>query len=565
MALFDRFLRGGRHRAHAAGIALLEEGRFGEAVDQLREAAYGHGDAATSIASYHFRLALVGEGRRLLRLGDHAGARTHFAEAVELWPVYPDLHCLLGAACAAAQDWDDALARSRSALRVNPDYVEARLLEAAALQQLGRRREAAESLNALLESGRRVEHWLLERLARPAGWKARNLPKDLEALVVEAVATVSEKEAVTAAVALCRAGRWEEGSKRFADLVQRRPRYPDYRTRHAAALFQLGRNDAALAELEAALALNESYLAAADLKALVLADGGRCGSAHRFLADCDRQRGTMDRNGTHEALFAAYLRGVLAVLLGRPAEVAGRLEGWTDLPRIFARAELLLAAAEDLSGRSEACAQRLEVLAAEWSGESVYTWLLACHLLREGRYRDLEKVLSHWPADARGADPRPLFLEGHLAVDLGRPPALPPGPIGKAGDGADEPLVGADGPTPGPAAWTFLAARAAWLKGDREQAWSLCRELAREGMTERSLRLQTLVAAGDGDPEETWSPEPLLPESCLAAATHLHLARDEADAADRLLAGQIRLHPHDPLVCWLSSGFWLEPVRGWIG
>ena len=564
MTLLDRLLRGGRNRAHAEGIALLEDGRYAEAVDRLREAAHGRGDAANSIASYHFRQALVAEGRRLLRSGDPARARACFAEAAELWPVYPDLHCLLGAARVALGVWEGALAAARAALRINADYVEARLLEATALQGLGRRREAAEALAALQESGRRVEHWLLERLRRDGGYTAEQLPPDLPELVAEAAAGVSEKEEVAAAVALCRAGRWDEGLERFAGLVERRPRYPDYRTRHAAALFQLGRNDEALSEAEAALALNEAYRAAADLKALILADGGRIMEARRFLEQVDARRGDSPPGSGQEDLFGAYLRGVLLLLTGAPASVAGLLAPWPELTRTFARAELLLAAADDLLGRPDACVRRLEAVAAEWGGEPVYAWLLACHLLGRQRHRDAMAVLAHWPrSEGPARDGRPLFLEGHVALNQGRVPAMPPDL--EAADDAAGAAVAAGGPVPGPAAWDFLRARAAWLRGDARTCYDLCRKLGAGGESERLLRLRAGAACNLEGDAAAWRPQPVLPEACLPAAVQLHLTRGEAETALGLLAAQARLHPDDPAVCWLAPGFWFEPVRSWIG
>ncbi len=565
MALLDRFLRGGRNRAHADGIALLEEGRFAEAVARLREAAHGRGDAANSIAAYHFRQALVAEGRRLLRAGEAEEARAHFHEAVALWPVYPDLHCLLGAARLALGVWDGALSAARAALRVNPDYVEARLLEAAALQGLERPREAAEALTALQESGRRVEHWLIDRLKRDGGWQADTLPGNLPALVAEAAAGVSEKEEVAAAVALCRAGRWEEGLERFAGLVQRRPRYPDYRTRHAAALFQLGRHDEALAEAEAALALNESYRAAADLKALVLADAGRVREALDFLTGADDRLAASRQPGGHEELFGAYLRGVLLLLTGGHDKVAGQLAPWSDLPRTFARAELLLAAADDLAGRPEACARRLEALAAEWGGEPIYTWLLASHLLARGRHQDVMAVLGRWPAAGDGGDLRPLYLEGHLAVDQGRVPAVPDDVGADAWDDDAPPRVGAAGPVPSAAAWRYLRARVALVQGDARRCAELCDALAAGGVTERLIRLHTRAVRLLDEADGAWVPAFPLPDSCVAPLVQLHQARGAADAAARVLGTQVRLHPENPLLCWLGPGFWLEPVRNWVG
>ncbi len=558
MSLLDRFL-GGRERVHAEGIALLEEGRFAEAVICLREAVVGRTNTSGSLASYHFRQALLAEGRRLLRAGSPDRARDLFDEAVGLWDRYPDLHCLAGTAAGLSADWDAALAAARTALRLNPDYVEARLLESTSLQALERPREAAEALDALLESGRRVQSWLVERLARPGGYGPDSLPANLPALLTAALGGESEKEEVAAAVALCRAGRWEEGLARFGELVTRRPRYPDYRTRHAAALFQLDRDDEALTEVEAALALNEDYRLAIDLKALILADSGRIAVARAFLQSTDQRRAQGDGSRNHEDLFGAYLRGVLALLTGHPGEVVNLFDGWRDLAQGFSRAELLVAAAEDLTAAPAACRARLETLAREWSAEPVYSWLLACHQLAGQRYEELASVLSHWPARGRDADWRPLYLEGHLAVCQGRTPALPDGtpPVGTENDDGLPPV--------GPDAWTYLAARVAFLRGEDEACLESCTKLAERGSrTERLGRLELTAAASleGADKRAAWSGNPL-PDSCLPGRIQQEW-RCGGDDALRLLADQARLHPEDPCACWLSPGFWLTPVRAWI-
>ncbi len=564
MAFLDRLFGGGREHDLAEGIALLEEERYAEAVSILRTAAKRRTVPTGSLAAYHFRQALLAEGRRLLRGGAAARAVPVFAEAVELWDRYPDLHFLLGTARGLSGSWDDGLGAARAALRLNPDYVEARLLEATALQGLGREREAADSLAALLETGRRVQHWLVGRLARVEPYRADDLPAGLAEMLAAAAGGRSEKEEVAAAVALCRAGRWEEGLERFGDLVERQPRYPDYRTRHAAALFQLGRGSEALDEVEAALALNEDYGVAVDLKALILADGGRVAEARCSLQAADARRHVRDASRrTHEDLFGAYLRGVIALLVDHAEEVAVLLEGWQDLVHGFGRAELLLAAAESLTAAPAAAGRRLAALSREWSGEPVYRWLWACHLLEMRRYDDLAVALSRWPAASDGQrDWRPLYLEGHLAVCQGRVPARPVAAPPASETGASEASVGV---APGPDAWAFLAARATFLAGDDAACWRDCLALEKKGgPTERLLRLRLAAAVGAGDAAvETGEVTIPWPDSCLPGLVCSERRRDSG-RADALLENQCRLHPEDLRVNWLSPGFWLGPVRGWI-
>lgn len=555
MSLLGRFLGGTRSKAYAEGVTHLEEGRYAEAVDCLRVAALGKSDTPSgSLASFHFRQALLREGRRLLRTEDKARAIPFFGEAVKLWDQYPDLHCLLGAACGLSGDWETGLVEGRHALRLNPDYAEARLLEAVALQELDREREAVQSLNNLVESGRRVEHWLIAGLADSGPFTSDNIPADLKALLIRSLSGQSEKEEVASAVALCRSGNWDEGLERFAELVARRPRYPDYRTRHAAALFQTGDNAAALAEVEAALALNDRYRTAVDLKGLILADGGQIRSAAAYLVEADKLLDGAKPGNTHENMFGAYLRAVLSLLTGQVAHVRDVLGEWPDLTRNFARAELLLAAADDLLGDRAACERRLTALVAEWKAEPLYFHLLACHHLEGRRYQEVTGVLGRWPSAVEDQpDLRPLYLEGLLAVAQGRVPKIP-----------DDTEAGA--PRIDPVAWTLLSARSAFLQGANAECWQSCQELVAAGLlTEPIVKLQTEAAAADpGAVPSGWQPLAVLPTSCLPAAVHFAVNNDDGATAAGLVRALRRVHPECLAGFWLDADFWLAPVRGWI-
>jgi tetratricopeptide (TPR) repeat protein len=540
----------------------MEKGQYSDAIDLLREASLGSSDLPTgSLASFHFRQALVAQGRRQLRAGEHAEATACFAEAVKLWDPYPDLHCLHGAARGLSGDWDAALTGAREALRRNPDYAEARLLETVALQKQERLLEAADSLNALVESGRRVEHWLINGLEGKTQFGANDLPLDLEALLFNSLSGQSEKEEVAAAVAQCRAGHWQEGLDRFADLVKKRPRYPDYRTRHAATLFHLGRNEEALAEVEAALALNETYRTAINLKGLILADGGRLREARSFLTAADRVAADGKSAGSHEELFGAYLRGVLALLAGESRRVFELLEGWGDLVKNFARAELLLAAAEDLQDKSADCGRRLSLLVEEWTAEPIYFFLLAGHHLEFRRFEEAADILGRWPAGSPDPDRRPLYLEANLALDQGRVPDLPE--TGHQDDAATE---RAGAPLLGLQAWIFLTARAEFLQGNGARVWRICEDLITAGFdTEKVVRLQVEAAsqAQDGVPDG-WMPPAVQPDSCLPGIVNFGVGRDDCDGPAALLEKCRTVHPEQIRTLWLSPAFWLDPVRNWI-
>lgn len=553
MSLIGKLL--GRHEddPYAQGIALFDAGRYAEAAEALRGAAQKRRrSAAGNLAAFYQLQALTREGRRLLRAGQAAAASPFLAEAVAGWDRYPDLHALLGLAQAQAGQWPEALLSAGEALRCNPDYVEARLLEAAALRRLGRLREAAASLDKLVESGRRVDHPLIAALSRAGGYAADNLPNDLEARL-ERLATGPEPGSeVATAVALCRAGRWEEGTETLRALCAERPDYPDYRLKLGAALYQLGRNDEARAELAHALAVQPHYHTAAHLMALVLADQGQFAAAREVLAAHPPAAGSTAGN-PHEALFSAYLSAVLALLAGCPGDALATLSEWEDLTLTFPRGELVRAAAEDLLARPDAAGRRLAALAAAWPGDADYQQLHVCHLLRVGDLATAERALSRWPAGGeRDADPRPLLLNTHLILARGRAAPAPPDGAAEAGDPA----------------WRFLAVRALAQRGEWAASLAGAVALWREGWRTERVALVLLGAAnavGEAPAELATDGWELLPESAVPLLLPLWIRTGRAADAGAVCARHRELHGEDLRWTWLWPPFWLDPVRRWIG
>lgn len=570
MSLLGRLL-GGDGKASARGLALLEEGRFDEAAGQLRPLALeSSGAPADNLASYHFRQALLGEGRRLLRAGEPARAVPWLAEAASLWPRFADLQFLHGAALllAGAAGLDAALAAARRALRLNPDYIEARLLEAEALRRLDRAREAAAALDALVESGRRVGHWLLAELVPSAPFAADTVPADLGARLQRVVGGSSPKEEVAAAVAMCRAGHWQDGLERFNDLVARHPRYPDYRTRQAAALFHLGHGQEALAAVDAALALNENYRLAQDLRGLVLVDLLRVREARDHFASVDRTRAAAAAPGepgpvpAHEQLFGSYLRALVSMLCGDAEGALARLPVGQEAGREFARADLLRAAAEDLAGQSAAGLRRLARLAEQWPGEPLYHHVLVSRLLAAGQWKEAAQQLQRWPGGT-GADPRAAYLGHLLRLAQGREVA-PGGADAMAPPGAE--FAAAGEPRVTPEAWRLLRARAALRQGDAVAAWTACSVLAAEGwLTEPLVDVQTAAAVAlGGGAAAGWQPPSVPPLAGLPARVAWLHAQGDGASAEALVATIGALHPELAAGWWLSVRFWLAPVRAWL-
>lgn len=87
---------------------------------------------------------------------DYAKARESVEGAYALSPyraVYPQM---LAELAASARDWETALGRAREASALEPNFLEARLVEAEALAKLGREEESREALRLLDEARERI-------------------------------------------------------------------------------------------------------------------------------------------------------------------------------------------------------------------------------------------------------------------------------------------------------------------------------------------------------------------------------------------------------------------------
>jgi len=527
-------------------IGLVEDGRLTEALPLLREVyAEDQTSPRGSLAGYYLRQSLVGEGRRLLSAGDAEAACRVLVEAVQNWPEFPDLRFLAGAAAVASGQDGVALDNAQQALRRNPDYCEARLLEAAALAQCGRLNESADSLDKLVESGRRVDHVLARDLAREAQYTSESIPDDLPARVLRAAVGDDAKHRLAQAVADCRAGRWDEGLAAFAHLAGRFPRYPDIRAKHGAALYQVGKLDEALVEVEASLGVNPRYRTAVSLRGLILAERGRLSEASEFLNDAvPRLEGTA---GRHEELFLSYLRATLSLLLGDRQACRDLLEGWNDLGRQFARAELLLVACDALDGWDDAALRRLDALTDLWPNDSELVFLRAAMQLQQSQFAAVEDAISHWPGGAdESCDQRPLLLQARLDVARGRAPSLPD--VDPAEEG--EQSVARE-------AWQVLSVHADLLEGDTSAAAS---------------KLEAMILGDDLDEELgalalrslSQPPAGCLPDSWLPELSCLLRRRGDGVRAEKLVGCRLRRHPQQVQWSWLSAGFWVEPVRRWL-
>jgi len=185
-----------RYLAARVEMALLDasEGRIGEALASLRDVerdshideplAFQQGIKSLERADWDgagtlFRRALRGTDpeldraldrfRLLLADGAIERAAQSLREILPQYQGYPDLHAMLGAAELRLGHADDALASLARALELNPDYHDARLQFACALDALGSRGQASEQVQLVLQ--RDPEHVAARELLER--WSAR--------------------------------------------------------------------------------------------------------------------------------------------------------------------------------------------------------------------------------------------------------------------------------------------------------------------------------------------------------------------------------------------------------
>jgi len=556
MSLFGRLFKGEDEESYQRGIVLYENGKYTEAIECFRKIANEQEFSPfRSLAMFHLRQALINESRRLFRIGKAAIAISYLQEATANWEKFPDLQFLLGAARGLTGDWETALGAAHKALRLNADYCEARLLEACALQQLARIQESANSLNSLIESGRRCTHWLINELTRVGGYQSDTLPDSLVDKVLQVAGGSNQKDEAAAAAGLCRSGKWEQGLQKFASLVERYPSYPDFRVQYAASLYQLGRVEDALVQVTAALDLNVRYRAALYLRGVVLADLGHLPEARDQLSEAFCQ-GQLVETSSHEDLLICYLRAVLELLMGHPKNALNMLEPWPDLTHSFARAELVRAVAEYFLGQISSSGQRLMKLAEFWP-EQEYQFLYKCHFLWERQYDYLASALAEWSASQAGDDnARRILLLAELALAQNQP--LPDSIVEIVKKTAHYRPAG-----------LYQQAQALAESLDWAGCWMLCKELVDQGyVTEQIVTLYKLAQEKPVNEQAvSTDQEPLSAEPDAEIIQQVYTANRQGRAthAAELISLREMAHPTNLVWSWLSAKFWIDPIRRWIG
>src|SRR5512140_2472607 len=178
MAFWSALKRWGRNRDYQRGIAHYNRGEFAQAVeafevalaqmDETKDPAYGLG-------AFYAAEARANLGLARLQRGDDARAEEDFRKAIGRNPTYPDLHYYVALLCERGGRPKDAAAALEQALGLHPSYLEARLLYAVVLSQLGETGRARDELERCTALGFELPPGLALDRAQPLGpleWSA---------------------------------------------------------------------------------------------------------------------------------------------------------------------------------------------------------------------------------------------------------------------------------------------------------------------------------------------------------------------------------------------------------
>lgn len=349
-------LFGSRSQRHyARGIEHFNAGQMIEAIGCFEEAIEAdEGGPDSALARFYRAEAHAGLGAASLERGDIVAALVHFDAALEEHTRFPDLHIQRAIALLHSGDPLAAERAARTALTLNPEFVDAGAVLVVALRRQGdqvRSRDAATQW-ARIAAGKGSP--LAAEFVAEDGGEAELL---FDALVLHRARRLQRRRIVEHAESCLRDGFWAEAAQALAPLVEETPQYPDLRLRLAAARLGQDELDAAAAELDAALQSNPHF---ADAHVLA-------GIVHLRLDQVRRARDHFDAadESGRVPLVAIYGRVLCDLRTGNLIEALAsmdRLAG-EDVPPEDARA--LHAILESLAGRRETARERFDALVAE--------------------------------------------------------------------------------------------------------------------------------------------------------------------------------------------------------
>lgn len=227
---------------------------------------------------------LLAVARERFEARDYRGAALLLSSAIESGQGYADAHHLLGL-CYAMTEWrDEALAAFDAAIRLNPRYVEAHLNRSIVLSDLGRAREAEESLAKAHELGQPDSTGFPAVIAN----RLANMHAELGRAYREA-------------------GAAEKAIAEFREALTLRPAFADLRLDLARTLLEVGSHADAIDELEILLRSTPHWVEAMLLRGLAAYLAGDYSGAKAVWDDASKRHPDEPRLETYRSMLARKL------------------------------------------------------------------------------------------------------------------------------------------------------------------------------------------------------------------------------------------------------------------
>lgn len=230
---------------HQLAIALFNQGRAAEGVEQLRKATQSNGMNAL----YHANLCEMARQAKMLDLALEAGKK-----AIALRPNYPEALNNLGIVHFERHDFDAAIACYRESLKQRDRYPQGWSNLANALHQKGEDEEALRCYDRAMK----IDPKFIEALNNKAT-VLRDLHRHEEAVPLYRKALEQNPNYVDAinnlGIALKELGEYAEAIELFKRAIQLKPDFPDTYTFLGTTYIDRKRTDEAMAMVQQALRL----------------------------------------------------------------------------------------------------------------------------------------------------------------------------------------------------------------------------------------------------------------------------------------------------------------------
>lgn len=260
MSLWGKIFGLQKNPHYEEGIKHFNEGRYELAVEELEKAVenVGKGDPIYALGKFYAAESHAHIGIAKYHSGDVEGALSHFKEAVQENPTYPDLYYRMGVIYHRMGSPEEAVGMLRRAIELNNSYFEAVTYLGIVCYEKGEKEEAdllfKKALDIGTESPSPVSKFLSDHLA---GREVEIPP--LSSLGDLMRADTKFDSLVKEGIEAFNTGNFENAAHSFREASGIHPDYADIRFKFGLALLRGGSHEFARKELESALSINPKY------------------------------------------------------------------------------------------------------------------------------------------------------------------------------------------------------------------------------------------------------------------------------------------------------------------